>query len=207
MSDRIAVFSMALGHLSAGSLVDDEEDTTQADALRTYWDTARKITLARFNWGFARRRRSLSKISATTGAIESFRYQWPSGCLKFLSVVRSTDEEPYVTSLRPSYGNQPIPFEVDYDLTHGKTIITMLDEAHGLFTFDQTNIELWSEEAALALSYILASLSAMSITKNPADVQRCMQLFSNSFEYASQNDANEGTYFEEQESEYERSRR
>lgn len=206
MADRIGVFNMALGHLSADTILDEEEDSTEADALRTYEDAARKITQSRFNWGFNRRRRKLSQITLVTGLLPAVRYQYPTDCLVMRAVIRAEDIDPFVTSMRPSFSRPPVPFETEYTVENGKTIITPLEDAHGIYTMDLKNIELWSEEAALSYSYILASLSAMKITRNDNDVKRCLQLFNSSFSEATTADANEGALFEEPESELERSR-
>lgn len=206
MSDRIGVYNMALGHLRADAILDEDEDSTEADALNTYWETARKVTQSRFNWGFNRRRKALSQLAVTQGQLYAYRYQYPPDCLVMRAVVGPEDIDPFITSRRPSFGRPPVPFETEYTATNGKTLITPLEAAQGIYTCDLQNIELWSEDAALALSYMLAHLSAKKITGSDDDVKRCLQLFASSFDISTQTDANEGTYFEEDESEYERSR-
>lgn len=82
MTDRLAIWNIALGRISEGQTVDDpDEDTVGGRACRRHYDLARDAVLAEFSWGFARRTVRLAALASPPETGWSCLYAYPADAL------------------------------------------------------------------------------------------------------------------------------
>lgn len=154
--DEVTVCNMALGHIGA-STISSLSDTrsANAEACNTYFATARDATLEGADWNFARIRKSLAKLSDERPMEWQYGYAYPSDCVKFRRIAHVNRRT-----------NNPYPFEVA--LRGDKSsqwILTDLQDAVGVYTARIENLNLFSPMAIEALSWKLASLIVVPITR------------------------------------------
>ncbi|MCK1501500.1 hypothetical protein [Bradyrhizobium sp. 188] len=68
MSDKLAIYNMALGHLLEGSIASLSESTEKRRVLDTFWNNAVGICLEKTFWKFAKRTVSIDASSTTEPA-------------------------------------------------------------------------------------------------------------------------------------------
>ncbi|MGY4295373.1 hypothetical protein ACVWXN_003468 [Bradyrhizobium sp. i1.4.4] len=71
MSDKLAIYNMALGHLLEGSLASLSENTEKRRVLDTFWNNAVGVCLGRTFWKFAKR---TVKLDASTSVVPAFGF-------------------------------------------------------------------------------------------------------------------------------------
>lgn len=76
--------------------------------------------------------------------------------------------------------------------TTGRAILTDLEDAVGWYSFDQTDLSVWSPLAIRALSFALANNVAFALTKKSSVKDRAERGFFQSLQLASASNANEG---------------
>ena len=148
---------MALSHLGTRSeLTSLTENTNEANAVNLWYDFSRRQALAKSHWSFARKRVTLADHSeAPPENIWAYRYQYPADCIEARKI-----ENEYVDE-----GDDNIPFVIEMDSTEdSRSILTNMDEAILVYTFDQDNPETYPPHFVLALSHLLASHIAMQVT-------------------------------------------
>lgn len=158
---RIA--SMALSHIGARHDIENlAEVSTEAAAADLWYEFSRLQTLEAFDWTFARRRVQLTEHSEaipTTSntplaGVWAFKYRYPPNCVTVRKI-----QNPFAPPL------DAVPFEIELnnDGTE-KVILTNMDTAVCVFTFDQTEVSLYSPGFVLAFSFALASNIAFTLT-------------------------------------------
>ena len=158
------IVNMALSHVGSRSTVENfrTEKSEEAVQARIWYDYARQLILEVYDWSFARKRRGLALhgdvISETStdpmAGVWGYRYQYPDDCIKARK-IQNPNAPP----------DDATPFEVETSLDgEEKTILTNLEDAVLVYTFDQTGTELFSSMFVLAFSHLLASLMAWSLT-------------------------------------------
>ena len=158
------IVNMALSHVGSRSTVENfrTEKSEEAVQARIWYDYARQLALEMYDWNFARKRLGLTLhgdvISETAtdpmAGVWGFRYQYPSDCFKARK-IQNPNAPP----------DDATPFAVEPNLDGSeKTILTNLEDAVLVYTFDQEATELFSALFVLALSHLLASLMAWSLT-------------------------------------------
>jgi hypothetical protein len=157
MSSKNEIANMALGHLGIGkSVVDFNTDrTSEADALRKFYDQARDVTLRDFDWAFARKSVALSLLEENPTDEWLFSYSIPSDCIKLIKLV-------YPGRRVDSHDNR-VPFELAYGEL-GTEVHTDLEDAIAKYTVRATDEERFSEDFAIAFSMMLATLIAPRVT-------------------------------------------
>lgn len=166
--DEVAIANQAFGHLGSKSTIESfDELSEEADQAKLWYAQARDQVLEAYDWTFARKETVLSLHGDAPTSRWGFRYSLPSDCL------------------RPRYIPNPlgrkapvIPYELAMSLDGStKTLMTDLEEASLVYTFPQTNAALYSVSFVSALSRLLASLCAFSLT-GKLDVERTqLQLY------------------------------
>ena len=154
--DKVTIGNMALSHIGADSTIENfNENSTEAGEIDLWYDYSRLQTLEAFDWSFARTRVILATHEEDPPAgIWAFRYQYPSDAV----VVRRL---PNPAGPRAA----AIPFSIEMDGTKStKTIVTDLEDATVVYTFDQETTTLFSSHFVETLSRLLASRIAMAIT-------------------------------------------
>ena len=153
------ICNMALSHVGARSTVEDftTEDTAEAQACKLWYDFSREQALRMHNWSFSRKRQTLASHAVDPpDGLWSFRYQYPSDCLKILNLVNP-------------FGRQAdaIPFEIETAEDAGavtRTILTDLDDAVARYSFNVVDTTLFTPFFTELFSFGIAQHIAFSLT-------------------------------------------
>lgn len=166
--DEVTVCNMALGHIGASPISKlNDPRNANAEACNTYFNTARDATLEGADWNFARVRKALAKLSDERPMEWQFGFAYPSDCVKFRRIAHINRRT-----------NNPYPFEVA--LRNDKSsqwILTDVDQPVGIYTARVENLNMFSPLAIEALSWKLASLIVVPITRKLDAVGPYMQQF------------------------------
>lgn len=176
---KTQIGNMALSNLGAKANIESfSEASKEARAISLWYDHSRITTLEDFNWNFATKRATLTSHSEIPPAgIWGFRYQYPADCL----VARYLQNPEYVASSRtiwdiPQVVVEPdsIPFQIEMSSNgETKTILTDLEGAVLVYTFDQQDTTHMPRNFAIALSFMLAYFICIPITGR-ADLKEAM---------------------------------
>ena len=182
-TSKVSIVNMAFSNLGARAKIESfDEQTPEGRQARLWYDVARKATLEAGDWTFARKRAALALDDTDAPLKEwTFRYVYPADCLRARYL-----ENPY-----DPQGN-PIPFRIETaETATDKTILTDLDEAVLVYTFDQVHPEMFSNSFVDAFAYRLASHFAMPITGKSQLKQEMHELWFITVNQAGAHDMNE----------------
>jgi len=184
--------------VSASERMDDdslEEASNEARFANLYYDQARRATLQGFDWGFARRRRSLATLSGDLPKVWTYKYAYPADCLRFRYIQDPTQRAT----------NAPIAFQIENDGTR-RMILTDVEDAVGVYTMDVTNGDLFPPLFVDALAWHLAWLLSTPVTRD----QQMRELAANNYNFMMQqamsDSGNEGQRDPDPESTFEAAR-
>ncbi len=152
---KVKIANMALSNIGTKSNIESfTEISPEARQARLHYDFARAVALSSYPWSFATKRLTLATHADATTTDWTFRYMYPADCF-----VARLLENPV------GLDADPVPFSVEMSLDGStKTILTDLDDAVLVYTFDQEATELFSPYFVRALSFMLAHLLAMPLT-------------------------------------------
>jgi hypothetical protein len=168
---KVRIGNMALSHIGTDSTIESFTETSaEAKEVELWYDYSRLQTLASYDWSFARKRLTLATHSDDPpDGVWAYRYQYPSDCTKFRKIQNPTGS-PLVTfqaDTDVSNAEDAIPFDVEISPSLGtKSILTDLNEAVGVYTFDQEAPELFSPFFVEMLSRALATHLCYALTGN-----------------------------------------
>ena len=183
------IANMALSHVGASDIESLDEDSSEANQVRVFYDICRRQTLEAFDWTFARRRQEIALhgdvISETAddpmAGVWGFRYQYPADAL-VIRKIQNPNAPP----------DDDFPFDIELSLDgETKSILTNIESAVVVYTRDIEDTGLFSALFSLALSYLLASLIAYPLGKKEKVVARVIRSYDISVRNAAANDANE----------------
>lgn len=159
----VQIANLALSHIGDSQIEAlDQRPSAEAAQCRLWYDFSRQEILEAFDWGFARKRVNLAlhpdTISETAtdpmAGVWAFRYQYPNECLVFRKIQNSAAPP-----------GDASPFEIETGLDGlSKSILTDVEDAVGVFTFDQEATDMFSPLFILAFSHLLAHHIAFSLT-------------------------------------------
>lgn len=152
---KVAICNMALGHIGASSTLESiDEPSAAAASCRLWYDHSRLVTLAAHDWNFARKRQILPLHAEAAPEPEwLFRYQYPADCVVGRRVPSPATVPPFA------------PFAVEADSTGtSQCILTNMEQATLIYTFDQTSVAMFSNVFIELLSFQLAHHIAFTIT-------------------------------------------
>ncbi len=189
ISDTL-IANMALTHVGAENDIESLlEETVEAKAVNTWYDFSLLQALEAFDWSFARRRVVLTlhgdTISTTSqqplAGVWGFRYVYPENCV----VVR-----------KMQHPNAPpdnaLPFEIELNLDGTeKTIVTNVENAVAVYTFNQTAANLYTPGFVLALSFAVAANIAYTLTAKLSIAKEMERRFGIAVGHAAANMLNE----------------
>lgn len=181
--DPVKIGNMALSNCGISTQIESfDENTAEANQIKLWYDMARRQALAALDWNFARKRLTLSLDGDDAPEEEwSFRYQYPADCLVLRKLVNPVSKTA-----------DAVPFIVENNLDGTrKTILTDMEEAIGLYTFDLTDTTLFSETFVNALSFLLATYIAISLTGKRQYKSDNATMYINTLRLAQTNSANE----------------
>jgi len=192
---KVRIANMALSFIGAKSTIESlTEDSAEAKECNLWYDYSRLQTLSTNDWSFARRRQTL----ATHGddppdGIWAYRYVYPSD-----AVVLRKLENPSGSALLayyPDYSTfqaDAVPFSVEMsDDTTTKSILTDLNEAVAVYTFDQEQVNFFTPFFVEMLALQIASRVGFALTGELDIVNTMVQRFIRMAAIAPAQDANE----------------
>lgn len=162
---KVKIANMALSNISASSIESLTENSAEAQAVNTWYDFARRQVLESFDWSFARKRLTLALHADDPPTdIWGFRYQYPADCivLRYLQNPTLTGTVYKIYELRSNIDTtDAIPFSIEVDdAKESKTILTNLEDAVAIYTFDLETTSLFSplfiETLAANIGYHIA---------------------------------------------------
>lgn len=177
----LAIANMALSHLGADSRIESMlEKSTEARAMKQWYNVCRLETLERFDWSFARKRLALALHSEDPpeGAW-NYRYQYPADCVSFRRLRNPLGEQ-----------QDPVPFQEETAPDGTRSIVTNLEDAVGIYTYDCTSTLVFPATFVTALSHNLAFRTGFQITKKQSIANAQGQLYDGLFRRASGQNAN-----------------
>lgn len=154
MFAKVDIFNMALGHLGISKVITDvNEASLEASALRTFYNVSRNMIFRAVDWPFARTIKPLELVLETPNEEWNYQYQYPADCANFLKIVTGLQYEG--SDLRA----QHLQLYTD----SGTMILSNNPEAIGEYIRIIENTGVYPPDFVLAQSYLLASLSAISL--------------------------------------------
>lgn len=156
--------NMALSHVGTRHNIEnvDTEQSTEAEAVRLWYDFSRQQALESHDWNFARKRvvatLHSSTIPTTAGqpmaGVWGFRYKYPNDAV----VIRKIQHP-------NSPPDDAFPFDVEVSpVGTEKTVLCNIENAVIVYTFDQTALNLYLPSFVLAFSLALAVNISFSLT-------------------------------------------
>jgi len=164
---KIQICNMALAHAGSRSKIESlDEASTEAWQCKLWYDHARKTALAMFDWNFARKRKALSLADEDApSGIWTYRYSYPADC------VQAREIQNVVSVISDAH-----PFEIEMESDgETKTILTDIEDAILIYTFDQTNPNTFSTFFVDLLAWVLASFVTYSLTGKQSNVDRSLK--------------------------------
>ncbi len=155
--DKVGIGNLALSNIGEQSVIESfEEQTTPARQIGLWYDRMRRQALEYHNWSFARKRQTLALHPDPIPLSErwQFRYVYPADCLKFREIENPLGQDA-----------DAIPYTIESsDSGLERTILTNVEEATGIYTFDQVSTQMFSSLFVDALAALLASKIAFQLT-------------------------------------------
>lgn len=181
-SSKTEIAQLALSNIHNETTVEDidTENTTLAATCRLWYDTARKAALTDFDWSFARKRLTLASHNESPPDEWSYRYQYPADCLATRRIPNPVDRN-----------GPPTPFEVATAPDGTRSILTDLDDAVLVYTWDVEDTLLFSPAFDLALAYKLALYLAGPLTAKASLKKDLAVAYRTSIIMAAAQDANQ----------------
>ncbi len=165
---KTRIANMALSHIGSRSTVEDlTEASAEARVIDLWYDYSRMQALAAYNWSFARKRLALTTHSEDPpDGVWAYRYQYPADCVAARMIENPSGERSAAGIVRlPSTQGDAIPFTVEMNNAGTeKTILTDLDTAKLVYTFDQLNTGLFSPFFVELFSHLIAHHVAFTLT-------------------------------------------
>lgn len=148
---------MALGHLGVGQTVTDAltEKSAEASACRTFYDTAKDVTLRDYQWPFATRFKALDLIEADPTTEWGFAYRFPNDCLELRRIFSGVRNDTVQSRVKYILGQD----------NAGLIIYTDQYQAEAEYTAKSDNPVLYPPDVAMALSLRLAAYMAPMVTR------------------------------------------
>ena len=157
---KVQIGNFALSHVGTRSTIESfTENSTEAPVINLWYDYSRLEVLEAFDWSFARRRLVLATL--VLGIAEdawSFRYQYPADCVAFRAIAGAD-----ASNVDLTVDTFPYTIEMSDDQSV-KTILTDVEDAVGIYTFDQEVTTFFSSHFVNTLSRLLAHRIAMELT-------------------------------------------
>ena len=171
---EIEVCNAAILAVGAKQIVSLDEATTTANVVKVWYQITRDAVLRAHPWNFAEKRVQLAQVAGVVPAMDyGFFYELPGDCLK---VRRLSDEA------------VDIRYKVE-----GRRLLTDEATVKILYTFRETNLEVWDPLAIECLIYRLAANIAYPLRQDVGLQKNMMELYRDRIPEAKGVDAQEGT--------------
>lgn len=184
---KVKIANMALSHIGANSSIESfDEESAEAGQIKLWYDYCRIQALEAFDWTFARKRQVLALLEVIESGdpLEhewAFRYQYPADCLTARRISNplgfDADAVPY--SIETSEANDV------------KTILTNMEDAVLVYTFDLDQTSLFSSHFVDCLAALIAHRIAFSLTGKRQMAADMLDLYRGLIRVAPAHNANE----------------
>lgn len=182
-TSSVQIANLALGHLSVNSIESFTERSVEARAMKKWYDVCRREVLERLDWSFARKREALVlHPEAAPDGQWLFRYRRPASCIE----MRRLQSPLGVTA-------DPPPFAQEAATDGSLTVLTDLEQAIAIYTYDCQTVEAFTASFGIALSHCLAWRSGFELTKKRSIATDQGQIYASMFRSAAGQNANAAT--------------
>jgi hypothetical protein len=197
---QVQICNMALAHVGATPIESMNERTKEASQCRLWYDSCRKQVLGAYNWGFARKRRTLACHGDDPPSSWAYRYQYPVDCVKARWISNPFDNTgigaPFIigNDIANEYRNasDAIPFVVEFAPNGTKCILTNEQCPELIYTFDQDEPGFFSDHYVDTLAWLMASRMAFTITGKRNIANDALKAYDYMVRNAAALDGNEG---------------
>ena len=164
----VRIANMALSNIGASSTIESlTEESTEAKQANLWYDWSRLQVLELHDWSFARKRRILANHSEDPPDIWGYRYQYPDDCVIMMFLQNPALDADTADA---------VPFDIESDdAKETKTILTSLEDAVGVYTFDQVTTSLFTPLFVEMLAAMLSYHMAFSITGDRGNQEAQLQ--------------------------------
>lgn len=157
MTSVVSICNLALMHLGKDRIDTLDEASAQARACKRVYDPTLNALLQVEPWGFAGKTVSLGEITNDKADVWQRAYKRPVECLK-VRAIGPTTSSVHPNCIEPQGG---FPYELE-----GTTIYCDLSPAYLRFTDRTTDPTKFSPLFVMALSWHIAAMIAVPMTKN-----------------------------------------
>lgn len=156
MASITDICNLAISHLGISKDIANvtTEQSAEAKACRRFLDIARETVLKDYNWPFATKMATLNLVEEDPNDEWAYSYRYPSDCLYARRILSGFRDDTDLTR---------IPYKITQDST-GILIYCDTENAILEYTLNTENVDLFSSDFKVALSYRLAHYIAPRIT-------------------------------------------
>lgn len=155
-NSKMIIWNLALYHLGSDKAIGSlTERTKEANAARRFYGIALEMALRTLKPKWAEKVAELVEVDDDVEDAENlYSYRYPTDCVFFQKIQ---------SGLRNENKAAHVYFKLSSD-DDGQLIITDMDEAVGEYIRMVDNPQIFTSDFTIALSYLLASLMATSLT-------------------------------------------
>lgn len=166
MSSDVEICNLALSHLGTYSITTLNDATQEGRKCKQHFATARDFCLRTFPWNFAEKRAALAVLSTETAVGYEYAYAYPADCLSARLIYAAVP------------GVEPLDFYItSLDDLSGKKILCDEAEAVLIYTAKVESAAVFDPSFTVALSYHLASVLAVPLTKDKVLMKSMLQAY------------------------------
>jgi hypothetical protein len=156
MASITDICNLAISHLGISKDIANvtTEQSAEAKACRRFLDIARETVLKDYNWPFATKMATLNLVEEDPNDEWAYSYRYPSDCLYARRILSGFRDDTDLTR---------IAYKITQD-DQGILIYCDVENAILEYTLNTENVDLFSSDFKVALSYRLAHYIAPRIT-------------------------------------------
>lgn len=159
----VRIANLALSYIGSKTNIESfDEESTEARNAALWYDIARQQALEAYDWSFARKRLTLALHGTDPSDEWDFRYQYPSDCICARYLVNPVGDTA-----------DPVPYTLEMVNNTERTLLTDLQDAALVYTFDQTSTAVMPMLFIQFFAHLLAShlVIPLSMDKEIMDMQ------------------------------------
>ena len=180
---KVSIVNRALGHIRYKNRMQAiGENSPEGRQAALWYDNDRRQVLEHCNWSFARRRVALALHDEDPPDEWGYRYIYPADCVALRHLVNPNGRNADMV---------PFRLEVSED-GEQNTILTDLEGAYGVYTFDQDTPALYTGLFVNMFSHLLAHHMAGPLTNDQKIVEGQLKLYNYWARIAEAANQNEG---------------
>lgn len=179
--DEVGVVNAALALIKAPAVTSLYDGSERARLAQLRYANCRDSVLEALPWGFANMRVTLTQSTRRPAFQWAYQYRLPYG-----------NPDPWCIKVREP-NPTVLPWEVGYDAIDERVLLTDQATMKIRYTAQIVNITVWSPQAVLALTYLLASEFAAMLTGDANRVKLFTQSYMTTLAEAIISDSREGS--------------